>query len=266
MTRLVRQPYVYLLLGMIFIVVLAGCGDGEDETPAPPAATVAVVTPDAVDAGTIEPAAQAGGTRVVFVTAVPTITPSITPTFDFVIDDYSGIWAFELAIRVPAGKPIPEIEEWSYSTQLALTVDQYGIITGDGTLQPTHYSPACIIEVVAADPATNVNAYAPFMVSVIGSVRDDPDNNIFFDITLVPINAAIAESYDLDCVFEETPRNATFQYIWPVLRDGEQLSFRVPLQGSRFAPETRFEIDAASVTDGLYEGTVQGTITLFRQQ
>lgn len=282
MTRLVRQPFLYLLLSMlIFMAFLAGCGGDDEETPVPQPATIALATPDAVAEGATQPAAQSGGTLVRFVTATPSLTPSITPTFDFLIDDYSGIWAFELAINVSDGKPISEIEQWSYSAQVALVVDEYGLISvqpvpsedaaaqpalNEVVLFPTHYSPACTIEVVAADPSTNVNPYAPFRFMMAGQVRDDPDNNIFFDLTLIPINAGIAESYDIDCVFEESPRNETFQYIWPVLQQGGQLSFSLPIQGGRFAPESRFEIDVALVTGGQLTGNVQGNVSLFRQQ
>lgn len=253
MRKAMFRPMRVLLFCVILLVgVLSGCGGGDDNkdasTPAPVAAT-----PESIAAEVTVPAS---GTQVVFVTPVPTQTPTITPTFDFPIDDYSGVWGLEINLDVTGEKPIPDIEQWSYDLQVALTVDQYGIISGEGTLQPTHDSRICTIE---------VDSYDPFLFRVEGNVRDDPDNNIFFDLTIVPINPAIAESYTLSCNFGENVRIASFQYVWPVLFSGNQLSYSFPIQG-RTSPDQTFVIDAPAVTAGQFSGLVLGSAFFFRQQ
>ncbi len=254
MRRLLRHPSLLIVLSSVLLVtLLIGCGSDDTTTPAP-----IVNTPEAsIEDDFSEPVAEIQGTQVVFVELGPSPTPSITPTFDFVIDDYSGIWGLEIDIDVPDGKPEPDIDEWSYNLLVALTVDQYGIITGEGILNPTHYSPACTI---------GVASYDPFMYRIEGNVRDDPDNNIFFDVTLIPVNAAIPETYNINCVFEDGPRTTAFQYIWPILFEGEQLSYSFPIQNGSSAPDSSFVIDASAVTAQQFDGLLLGTVRLFRQQ
>ncbi len=246
MKKQIRISAWFMLLSLFLLLsVLGGCGGGDE--PSEPQS----ITPDVPvgDVPTQVSITNPQGTQVVFVTRAP------SPTFDFQIDDYSGVWGLEIEINVAERKPLPEIEQWSYLAQVALTVDQYGIISGEGVLLPTHYSGAC---------RTIVESYAPFEYRVEGTVRDDPDNNIFFDITLIPLNPRLPETYTIDCINEDAPRTESFQYIWPILSAADQLSYSFLIEGNRSADQS-FVIDASTVTNQQFDGLLLGSVMFFKQ-
>lgn len=250
--RMWNQSALYLILMMILALgLLVACGGGDDEeTPAPQPPVENTPIPEVVE---VQPTAI--GTQVIFSFPAPTGTPTATPTFDFLLDDYSGRWTFEFQLAVVSDQPLPEVGTWLYTSVVTFTVDQYGIISGEGSLDPAHFDPACLI---------STESFDPFNYLLAGNIRDAGDS-IFFDLVFIPFDSTLNEEYQVDCIYEETPRIESFQYIWPILNASGRSVFSIPVSESTLSDSGTFTIDAPVATNGSYNGQIEGEWNLIRQ-
>jgi hypothetical protein len=245
-----------LIIGILLILtILAACGGGDDNGDSTDNnaedttdQSVLETTPD-----TDTPEAETlAATPEVVSTAVPTVGPTLTPTLSFQSWRVAGDWSINFRYVITNGGPFSEVDEWVYSGQAAILIEEGGNVTGDGLLYPIPFDEMCIV-------STQDGEGYPFTVS--GTLYSDGEH-ILMDIVMSVVDYFEVEDYTLLCPDYLEPRSIQNNFIWPALSQINRLTYTFWLDEGSF--EIEFSEDLGLRTNRVLLGILNGELLLQR--
>lgn len=202
---------------VVFLVVLGISACGDEKTESDQSVSAPTMT-DAVESPTI-PVIEPVISLEPEATNSPVPFPTATATLNFQIEEFASSWALGLRYEIVNGGLFLEVDEWIYSGQAILTVQDNGVVDGQGVLYPAPLDALCTV--------TTANSEGlPF--SITGSFQSD-GTSVWLDMRVVPQDYFIMENYTILCPHYNEPRLIAENYFWPMLGQIDALRYTLPM-------------------------------------
>ena len=234
------KPTVRLLMLLIVLVALvAGCGDDASPTPVPRTAVPIVIT------------------RVV--TPGPTETLAPTPTLAYDLTSVAGTWGMRFQFDLTGSSFAEEFGYWGFA-DVVIGLD--GGITGSGHFQPNLSEPTCTARALDSEPIAFTitgNSYA------VG-------DQVWVNMAMLPTDRSRVENYEIICpeIYNDV-RIINQPILWHILdalkrrewptANYEHLTWNFALQSNQALP---IEADLVQETGGVFQGNLNGEARIWR--